>query len=161
MPTDCLLLCLCNLQVNGRLRELHTTLEAGDRLREGVLQGMALNLDAWSIQVGGRGLLQQLLLLVGGVGDVCGCGRVWPSTGSIQEGTRPVLIAAGAGATALCPLCPAYYIAAAPCCFPVLLTSPLNSLLLPHLPSTPGAAREGHLPHPEQTVHGRHPQGGC
>lgn len=38
-------------QVNGRLRELHTTLEAGDRLREGVLQGMALNLDAWSIQV--------------------------------------------------------------------------------------------------------------
>lgn len=40
-------------QVNGRLRELHTTLEAGDRLREGVLQGMAMNLDAWSIQVGG------------------------------------------------------------------------------------------------------------
>ena len=38
-------------QVNGRLRELHTTLEAGDRLREGVLQAISLNLDAWGIQV--------------------------------------------------------------------------------------------------------------
>lgn len=37
-------------QVNGRLRELHTTLEAGDRLREGVLQAISLNLEAWSIQ---------------------------------------------------------------------------------------------------------------
>jgi hypothetical protein len=45
-----LCLCLC-LQVNGRLRELHTTLEAGDRLREGVLQAIALNLDGWSVQV--------------------------------------------------------------------------------------------------------------
>ncbi|EFN56991.1 hypothetical protein CHLNCDRAFT_34870 [Chlorella variabilis] len=40
-----------NAEVNGRLRELHTTLEAGDRLREGVLQAIALNLDAWSVQV--------------------------------------------------------------------------------------------------------------
>ncbi|KAL4443611.1 hypothetical protein ABPG75_011348 [Micractinium tetrahymenae] len=38
-------------EVNSRLRELHTTLEAGDRLREGVLQAVALNLEAWSIQV--------------------------------------------------------------------------------------------------------------
>ncbi|KAL4446730.1 hypothetical protein ABPG77_007974 [Micractinium sp. CCAP 211/92] len=40
-----------NAEVNGRLRELHTTLEAGDRLREGVLQAISLNLEAWSIQV--------------------------------------------------------------------------------------------------------------
>ncbi|PSC76142.1 V-type proton ATPase subunit a3-like isoform A [Micractinium conductrix] len=40
-----------NAEVNSRLRELHTTLEAGDRLREGVLQAIALTLDAWSIQV--------------------------------------------------------------------------------------------------------------
>jgi V-type H+-transporting ATPase subunit a len=44
-----------NAEVNGRLRELHTTLEAGDRLREGVLQAIALNLDAWGVQVGRRG----------------------------------------------------------------------------------------------------------
>ena len=39
------------MQVNGRLRELHTTLEAGDRLREGVLQNVANTLDAWGMQV--------------------------------------------------------------------------------------------------------------
>lgn len=72
-------------QVNGRLRELHTTLEAGDRLREGVLQGMALNLDAWSIQVGenrrlgepqvdGR-VLGRVSLVLGG-----GAGHGWRST---------------------------------------------------------------------------------
>lgn len=40
-----------NTEVNGRLRELHTTLEAGDRLREGVLQNVANTLDAWGLQV--------------------------------------------------------------------------------------------------------------
>lgn len=35
-------------------------------------------------------------------------------------------MAAAAGATALCTVCPAFHIAAATCCFPALLTSPLN-----------------------------------
>lgn len=39
-------------QVNARLRELHTTLEAGERLREGVLQSIALSLEGWGLQVG-------------------------------------------------------------------------------------------------------------
>jgi V-type H+-transporting ATPase subunit a len=38
-------------EVTARLRELHTTIEAGDRHREVVLQQIALNLDAWATQV--------------------------------------------------------------------------------------------------------------
>jgi len=34
-------------EVTARLRELHTTIEAGDRHREGVLQGIALSLATW------------------------------------------------------------------------------------------------------------------
>jgi V-type H+-transporting ATPase subunit a len=38
-------------QVTTRLRELHHTIETGDRHREGVLQTIAFNLDAWAGQV--------------------------------------------------------------------------------------------------------------
>lgn len=35
-----------------RLRELHHTIETGDRHREGVLQQIAFNLDSWAGMVG-------------------------------------------------------------------------------------------------------------
>lgn len=38
-------------EVTTRLRELHHTIETGDRHREGVLQQIAFNLDAWATQV--------------------------------------------------------------------------------------------------------------
>lgn len=38
-------------EVTARLRELHTTIDAGERHREGVLHNIALNLDGWSTQV--------------------------------------------------------------------------------------------------------------
>ncbi|KAI8468064.1 MAG: V-type ATPase, V0 complex, 116kDa subunit family [Monoraphidium minutum] len=38
-------------EVTTRLRELHHTIETGDRHREGVLQQIAFNLDAWAGQV--------------------------------------------------------------------------------------------------------------
>lgn len=38
-------------EVTARLRELHTTIEAGDRHREAVLQNIAFNLDQWATQV--------------------------------------------------------------------------------------------------------------
>jgi hypothetical protein len=38
-------------KVTTRLRELHHTIETGDRHREGVLQTIAFNLDAWAGQV--------------------------------------------------------------------------------------------------------------
>lgn len=37
-----------NAEVTGRLRELHTTIEAGERHRESVLQGISNNLPAWT-----------------------------------------------------------------------------------------------------------------
>lgn len=39
-------------QVTTRLRELHHTIETGDRHREGVLQQIAFNLDSWAGMVG-------------------------------------------------------------------------------------------------------------
>ena len=39
-------------EVTARLRELHTTIEAGDRHKEAVLQNIAFNLDQWATQVG-------------------------------------------------------------------------------------------------------------
>mmetsp|Transcript_17767 Transcript_17767/g.24563 ORF Transcript_17767/g.24563 Transcript_17767/m.24563 type:complete len:848 (+) Transcript_17767:114-2657(+) len=41
-----------NAEVNGRLRELHVTLDAGERQREHVLSEMAVSLADWSVQVG-------------------------------------------------------------------------------------------------------------
>eukprot|EP00878_Enallax_costatus_P010440 GHUV01010898.1.p1 GENE.GHUV01010898.1~~GHUV01010898.1.p1 ORF type:complete len:788 (+),score=229.98 GHUV01010898.1:234-2597(+) len=38
-------------EVTARLRELHTTIEAGERHREAVLQNIAFNLDQWATQV--------------------------------------------------------------------------------------------------------------
>jgi vacuolar-type H+-ATPase subunit I/STV1 len=38
-------------EVNARLRELHSTLDAGARLREGVLRGAAAELEAWTARV--------------------------------------------------------------------------------------------------------------
>ncbi len=38
-------------EVTARLRELHTTIDVGDRHREAVLQGIAFNLDTWATQV--------------------------------------------------------------------------------------------------------------
>lgn len=38
-------------EVDTRLQELHSTIEAGQQQREGVLQAVALNLEAWTIQV--------------------------------------------------------------------------------------------------------------
>ncbi|KAK9805190.1 hypothetical protein WJX72_004776 [[Myrmecia] bisecta] len=40
-----------NAEVTARLRELHTTIEAGERHREGVLQTIGLNLETWSVLV--------------------------------------------------------------------------------------------------------------
>eukprot|EP00891_Asterochloris_glomerata_P009677 jgi/Astpho2/9677/Aster-03937 len=40
-----------NAEVTARLRELQTTIEAGERHREGVLQGIAVNLEDWTVQV--------------------------------------------------------------------------------------------------------------
>ncbi|KAL0048361.1 hypothetical protein WJX82_001585 [Trebouxia sp. C0006] len=39
-----------NAEVTARLRELHTTIEAGERHRESVLQNIAVNLDSWTVQ---------------------------------------------------------------------------------------------------------------
>lgn len=39
-------------EVTARLRELHTTIEAGERHRDSVLQNIAFNLDQWATQVG-------------------------------------------------------------------------------------------------------------
>jgi V-type H+-transporting ATPase subunit a len=41
--------------VTARLRELHTTIEAGERHRDTVLQQIAFNLDEWATKVGGVG----------------------------------------------------------------------------------------------------------
>mmetsp|Transcript_11003 Transcript_11003/g.32964 ORF Transcript_11003/g.32964 Transcript_11003/m.32964 type:complete len:841 (-) Transcript_11003:131-2653(-) len=38
-------------EVNGRLQELHSTMDAGQRQREVVLQNIAVNLEAWTVQV--------------------------------------------------------------------------------------------------------------
>jgi hypothetical protein len=57
-----------NVEVNARLRELHTTLETGERLRDGVLQTMAANLATWVAQVGG-------------VAEPAAC-RWWPISGA-------------------------------------------------------------------------------
>jgi V-type H+-transporting ATPase subunit a len=48
-------------EVTARLRELHTTIEAGERHRDSVLQNIAFNFDQWSTQVG-RGQFLQVLL---------------------------------------------------------------------------------------------------
>lgn len=47
----CLLALSC--QVTTRLRELHTTIEAGERHRNGVLQQIAVNLEEWTTKVRG------------------------------------------------------------------------------------------------------------
>ncbi|KAL3141717.1 hypothetical protein ABBQ32_004400 [Trebouxia sp. C0010 RCD-2024] len=39
-----------NAEVTARLRELHTTIEAGERHRESVLQNIAVNLESWTTQ---------------------------------------------------------------------------------------------------------------
>jgi hypothetical protein len=38
-------------QVTTRLRELHTTIEAGERHRNAVLQQIAFNLEEWTTKV--------------------------------------------------------------------------------------------------------------
>jgi hypothetical protein len=38
-------------QVTTRLRELHTTIEAGERHRNAVLQQIAVNLEEWTTKV--------------------------------------------------------------------------------------------------------------
>ena len=38
-------------EVNGRLRELHATLDAGTRLQEAALRGAAAEIDAWAVRV--------------------------------------------------------------------------------------------------------------
>lgn len=38
-------------EVTGRIRELHTTNEAGERRRDSVLQDIALNLEEWTMMV--------------------------------------------------------------------------------------------------------------
>jgi V-type H+-transporting ATPase subunit a len=48
-------------EVTARLRELHTTIEAGDRHREGVLQGIALSLLSWQRAVRREKLLHHTL----------------------------------------------------------------------------------------------------
>lgn len=41
-------------QVTTRLRELHTTIEAGERHRTAVLQQIAFNLEEWTTKVRAR-----------------------------------------------------------------------------------------------------------
>lgn len=38
-------------EVSMRLRELETTIEAGERMKEGVLRTISLKLDTWIIRV--------------------------------------------------------------------------------------------------------------
>jgi V-type H+-transporting ATPase subunit a len=38
-------------EVTGRLRELHTTIQAGQTHRQSVLQNIAFNLEQWATQV--------------------------------------------------------------------------------------------------------------
>jgi len=45
------LLLVLVLQVTTRLRELHTTIEAGERHRNAVLQQIAFNLEEWTTKV--------------------------------------------------------------------------------------------------------------
>jgi hypothetical protein len=43
----------CETQVTARLRELHTTNEAGERRRDATLQEIAAGLEEWSSNVRG------------------------------------------------------------------------------------------------------------
>jgi hypothetical protein len=55
VPSTFVVLCFCCVlfpQVTARLRELHSTIEAGERHRNAVLQTISFNLEEWTTKVG-------------------------------------------------------------------------------------------------------------